>query len=584
MNHSIRKGSKMKKTISIALVLALGMVTEVVNADFTFGTPTVLEPPVNTSSSDALGCFSADGLEMYFDSNRSGGYGRYDLWVAKRPTIDDDWGTPENLGPTVNSSDYDVIASLSTDGLELYFSRGEVGDIWVTTRATTDDDWGNAVNLGPVVNTSGRDMGPSISTDGLELYFAARSRAGGYGSDDIWVTRRATKNDPWESPINLGPVVNTSASEATPFLSADGLALFFNEDRNQPGRPGGHGKLDMWVTTRATTDDPWGTPVNLGPILNTAGLDGGPRVSPDGSTLYFTSDRPGGYGPGGSGGGAWADIWQAPIIPIVDFNGDGIVDSADMCIMVDHWHTDDPFYDIGPMPWGDGIVDVQDLIVLSEHLFEEILPPELIAYWKLDETDGNIAENSVSANHGTLHGEPLWQPAGGKKGGTLQFDGIDDYVSTLHVLDAGAGAFSTFAWIRAGTPGQVIISQVDQTVGRGIRPGSAWLGSDPSGGRLMTGLMGTLFGPLESDSAITDGQWHHVGLVYDFYAFHRHLYVDGAEVAADANPVGGVYSGGGLYIGAGKDLEAASFFSGLIDDIRIYDVALSADEIAAMAR
>ena len=62
--------------------------------------------------------------------------------------------------------------------------------------------------------------------------------------------------------------------------------------------------------------------------------------------------------------------------PLVDFNVDGIVDSADMCIMVDHWGTDEPLCDIGPMPWGDGIVDVQDLIVLAEHLFEEFLPVE----------------------------------------------------------------------------------------------------------------------------------------------------------------------------------------------------------------
>jgi hypothetical protein len=62
--------------------------------------------------------------------------------------------------------------------------------------------------------------------------------------------------------------------------------------------------------------------------------------------------------------------------PPPDFNSDGIVDAADMCIMVEHWLTDYPLCDIGPMPWGDGIVDVQDLIVLAEHLFEEVPPVE----------------------------------------------------------------------------------------------------------------------------------------------------------------------------------------------------------------
>ena len=91
-------------------------------------------------------------------------------------------------------------------------------------------------------------------------------------------------------------------------------------------------------------------------------------ISADGSMLYFDSNRPGGSGEG--------DLWQASIEPIVDLNGDGIVDSADMCIMVDHWGTDESLCDIGPMPWGDGIVDVQDLIVLAEHLFEEFPPSQ----------------------------------------------------------------------------------------------------------------------------------------------------------------------------------------------------------------
>ena len=57
-------------------------------------------------------------------------------------------------------------------------------------------------------------------------------------------------------------------------------------------------------------------------------------------------------------------------------NGGEIVDSVDVCIMIDYWHTDEPFCDIAPLPYGDGIVDVEDLIVLAEHLFEEIPPVE----------------------------------------------------------------------------------------------------------------------------------------------------------------------------------------------------------------
>ena len=92
------------------------------------------------------------------------------------------------------------------------------------------------------------------------------------------------------------------------------------------------------------------------------------------------------------------------------------------------------------------------------------------------------------------------------------------------------------------------------------------------------------FDPLVSESVITDGQWHHIGLVYDFDGLKRYLYVDGAEVAKDTYFVGGVPSDGGLYFGVDKMLGQGTFFSGLIDDIRIYDEVISAEEVADLAR
>jgi len=233
------------------------------------------------------------------------------------------------------------------------------------------------------------------------------------------------------------------------------------------------------------------------------------------------------------------------------------------------------------MPWGDGIVDVQDLIVLAEHLFEDY---RIIAHWTLDEETGDIAFDSVGEYDGTLHGEPVWQPDGGVVDGALQFDGIDDYISTDFILNPADGQFSVFAWIKGGAPGQVIISQSNTISGRGTIPGCTWLGANPSEGTLMTGLMDTTFGPLESDTIITDGQWHHIGLVYDLVTMRRYLYLDGAEVTADTDFIGGVQTTGGLNIGAGQALDATSFFSGLVDDVRIYNRALSAEEIQAFTQ
>ncbi len=547
----------MKKKISIVLVLALVMSAKVVKADFTFGTPTIV-PNVNSSSEELNASISADGLSLYFISSRAGGFGGRDIWVSTRATTDDDWGEPVNLGPTINTSAGEWGVSISSDGLSLYFDTSQngstaVNDLWVATRATTDDDWGNPVSLGPTVNSSGDDYTPSISADGLSLYFNS-DRSGGVGAYDLWVTTRETIHDPWGTPVNLGPTVNSSAFDVFPGISADGRMLFFAYFASDGS--GGYSRTDIWMTRRATANDDWGEPVNLGPIINSSAFEDYPSVSADGSTLFFrysqTALRSGG------------DIWQAPIIPIVDFNGDGIVDAADMCIMVDYWGTDEPLCDIGPMPWGDGIVDVQDLIVLSEHLFEEVNDPTLIAHWAFDETEGMFAADSVGDNDAFVVGGTAWQPNSGQVDGALQLNGVDGCAIAGAVLNPADGPFSIFTWINGGVPGQVVVSQQNA---------ANWLTTDAEG-NLMTELKGAgrSTGPLFSEAVITDGQWHRIGLVWD--GSKRTLYVDDVVVADDTQP-GLESSQMGLYIGTGKAMEPGTFFSGLIDDVRIYNRAIS---------
>jgi hypothetical protein len=88
-------------------------------------------------------------------------------------------------------------------------------------------DWSAPVNLGPPVNTTFAEIAPFISKDGLSLYHVRNTvAAGGFGGSDIWVSRRATINDPWGVPQNVGPTINTSANETSPSLSLDGHSLF----------------------------------------------------------------------------------------------------------------------------------------------------------------------------------------------------------------------------------------------------------------------------------------------------------------------------------------------------------------------
>jgi hypothetical protein len=539
----------MKKTILFALVLLLSLVVEVANADFTFGEPVKFGPVVGD---EAIDCFSYDGLEMYFEADRPGGQGAWDLWVLRRASVEEKWsGAAQNLGPAVNSPQKDEFASISADGLTLYFTSTRVGeyggmDIWMTKRQSKNDVWGQAVNMGPPVCSSANEYNPWISADGLELYFSS-SRSGGYGYSDIYVTRRATTNDPWSETENLGPVVNSTYNEVWLSLSPDGLLLLFSESESEPTRPGGYGGHDMWMARRASLSAPWQAPVNLGPMVNGPGGDHIPRISADGRTFYFLSNRDAGH-----------DVWQAPIIPIVDFNGDGIVDPADMCIMVDHWHTGEPLCDIGPMPWGDGIVDVQDLIVFAGYL-----SPALAAHWALDESEGTVAGDSAGTNDGFVAGDAIWQPDGGQVDGAINLDGVDDFILAAPILNPSEGPFSVFAWVQGGAPGQVVISEL---------MGANWLMLDAEG-KLMTELKDSagLTGPLLSETTITNGEWHRISLVWD--GSNRRLCVDDAVVAEDVQD-GLVNSYKSLYIGAGKDRQAGTFWDGLIDDVRIYNRAL----------
>lgn len=283
----------MKKTFPLVFILALGMIAEVANADFIFGEPTNMGPTVNASANDFCPRVSTDGLSLFFPSVRAGGVGGLDIWVTTRATKDDPWGAPVNLGATVNSSSDDYSLSISADGLALYFVSKRPGgsggyDAWVTTRVTKNDPWAAPVNLGPTVNSSSDDYSLNISTDGLTLHFTS-NRGGGSGGHGVYVTTRQTTSDLWGVPVNLGPTVNGSSNEYTLGVSADGLALYVVSDRG-----GGSGSLDIWVTRRTTANDDWGALVNLGPKVNSSAVDGFPGPSADGLMLYFSSNRPGG--------------------------------------------------------------------------------------------------------------------------------------------------------------------------------------------------------------------------------------------------------------------------------------------------
>jgi hypothetical protein len=257
--------------------------------------PVNLGSPVNKLGFNTAGpALSKDGLSLYFQSNRTGGFGVNDIWVSQRASREDAWGEPVNLGPTINTAANEDVPSFSRDGHTMYFNSDRAGfglrDIWISRRTNTRDDfgWEEPVNAG-LVNSAFMDAGPSYLENGEAgtplLYFGSTRLGGLY---DIYVSAQAADGS-W-GPADLVPELSSPQSDQRPSVRFDGLELFLHSDR--PGSV----LTDLWVSTRETTVDPWSAPVNLGATVNSPSLDQQPFIASDRETLFFASDRPGGVG------------------------------------------------------------------------------------------------------------------------------------------------------------------------------------------------------------------------------------------------------------------------------------------------
>ncbi len=263
--------------------------------------PVNLGPPINTTHVESGASISRDGRTLYFHClDCPENVGGADIWVSQRARIDDPWGPPQRLGSNVNTTANETAPTLSSDGRQLFFARdGQTGfggtDLYVSGRRDKRDDfaWEPAVNLGSGVNTTANEAQASLfedeETEISTLYFSS-NRSGGPGLDDIYAS--TLQPDGTFGLAVLVPELNSSSNDRQPAVRRDGLEMFLGSDR-----VGTLGAIDLWVSTRATTHDPWSTPVNLGPVVNTTVTDARPALSFDGTTLYFQSTRPGGLGP-----------------------------------------------------------------------------------------------------------------------------------------------------------------------------------------------------------------------------------------------------------------------------------------------
>ena len=264
-----------------------------------------------------------------------------DSSVPSSPEFDmasGEWSEPIHLGPEVNSSSRELAATLSPDGLSLYFNSDRPEgfgsfDIYVSRRACLECPWEQAQNIGEPINGPDNGGNAALSHDGHLLFFLS-DREGTFGKEDLWVSRRSNPNDDfgWGPPVNLGPFVNTEANEAGPSYVAaapgghaqlyfnrelENLVVMISRDGEVVGPPepvdlegearsmsvrkdgrelvfwapasrGGLGAADVWVSRRRNITEPWGTPTNLGGPVNTAGGELESAISLDGMTLLFS--------------------------------------------------------------------------------------------------------------------------------------------------------------------------------------------------------------------------------------------------------------------------------------------------------
>jgi Tol biopolymer transport system component len=231
---------------------------------------------------------SADETELIFTSGRNG---QQDLFVSTRPSTQAAWSEPVNLGLLVNDSISDDFSPrLSSDGGALYlgsFDRSGgfgKGDMYVATRSSRQHPWGIATNLGARLNTEEFEAFPTPSADGKMLYFN-RSTTFDSQDSDIWVTSRAGPEDEWGVPQRVPNGINSERAEFSPSLTADGNTLYFASERS--------GNIEVWVSRRGHRAEAWGTPQRLGADINVPrAMTLAPFLSNDQRSIYFMSARP----------------------------------------------------------------------------------------------------------------------------------------------------------------------------------------------------------------------------------------------------------------------------------------------------
>jgi len=263
---------------------------------FCYGTPVHLDNPVNTPGFEGKPSLSADGLELYFVSDRPGalgGPGDQDIYVTRRMSVHGNWGPPERVPPPVSSAFFDITPSISLDGLALYFGSNRPGpfsppwpDLWVSRRASINHPWGEAVNLGPGVNTPLFEGSVDISSDQRTVFFASVTPDFMF---DIFMSRRSSADEPFGPRVKLPEPINSDGHDYGPALTPDGHTMFFSSGTDNPFAPGAINHL--YVSERRNDRAGWGPRIYLDTLNCPTCFGGLPTIRAGGKEICWMGDR-----------------------------------------------------------------------------------------------------------------------------------------------------------------------------------------------------------------------------------------------------------------------------------------------------
>jgi Tol biopolymer transport system component len=278
-------------------------------ANSEWSAPVNVGAPINSSAREDNASLSPDELSLYYTSDRADGLGVRDIWVSRRACVGCPWETPVNLGSPVNGPGTETGPRLSIDGHLFFFQSDRPGgqgstDIYMTRRDNPQDDfsWGDLVHLSTDVNTAVADNAAdylqSAEDGSANLYF----NRGSGDAQDLYAAAVTRDGQTLGPAVVISELSDPTAQDQHASVRKDGREIFFASSR-----VGGVGGLDLWTSTRHSVHEPWSSPVNLGPVVNTGVADQQPSLSSNGRTLLFASNRPGGLG--------GSDLWMSTRTP-----------------------------------------------------------------------------------------------------------------------------------------------------------------------------------------------------------------------------------------------------------------------------